>query len=64
MTTYSVVYVSQPENILQATGIEFEKNALGHHCVGTEHDIENKIELLFCHEFIRTVLFEISYALV
>jgi hypothetical protein len=63
MTTDSVVYVSQPENILQATGIDFEKNALGYHCVGAERDNEYKMELLFCHEIIRTVLCEISYAL-
>jgi hypothetical protein len=63
MTTDSVVYVSQPENILVATGIDFEKNALGRHCVGAEHDNENKMELLLCHEIIRTVLCGISYAL-
>lgn len=59
MTTDSVVYVSQPENILQATGIDFEKNS----CVGTERGNQNKIELLLCHEYIRTVLCGISYAL-
>ena len=63
MTTDSVVYVSQPENILQATGIDFEKNALGHHCAVAEHDNENKMELLLCHEIIRAVLCGISYAL-
>jgi len=63
MTTDSVVYVSQPENISQATGINFEKNSLGHHCVGTERGNENKMELLLCHEYIRTVLCGISYAL-
>jgi hypothetical protein len=63
MTTDSVVYVTQPENILQATGIDFEKNALGHHCVGAEHGNENNMELLLCYEIIRTVLCGKSYAL-
>jgi hypothetical protein len=63
LTAESVVNVSQPENILQATGIDFEKNALGHHSLGTERDNENKMELLLCHEIIRTVLCGISYAL-
>ena len=63
MTTDSIVYVSQPENILQATGIDFEKNALGYHCIGAERDNENKMELLLCREIIRTVLCGISSAL-
>ena len=60
MTTYSVVYVSQQDNILQATGIDLEKNALGHHCVGADHDNDNKMGLLLSHEIIRTVLCGIS----